>query len=84
MTSLGLVNPKKRRDIDGVGGGSMVSHPAPSLCVVAPLCDTGSASTVTPAMRLQVDLKATLFKAEEDAKRAKATGSAAPRSKVCA
>jgi len=28
MTSLGLVNPKKRRDIDGVGGGSMVSHPA--------------------------------------------------------
>ncbi len=30
----------------------------------------------------QVDLKATLFKAEEDAKRAKATGSAVPKSKV--
>ena len=32
---------------------------------------------------VQVDLKATLFKAEEDAKRAKATGTAAIKSKVC-
>ena len=32
---------------------------------------------------MQVDLKATLFKAEEDAKRAKATGTAAIKSKVC-
>ena len=31
---------------------------------------------------MQVDLKATLFKAEEDAKRAKAMGTAVPKSKV--
>lgn len=36
----------------------------------------------SPAAASQVDLKATLFKAEDDAKRQKASGSAAPRSKV--
>ena len=44
MTSLGIINPKKRREIEGVGGQSLV------------------------------DLKSTLFKAEDEAKRAKASG----------
>jgi len=48
MTSLGIVNPKKRREIEGVGGQSLV------------------------------DLKATLFKAEDEAKRAKASGLPVP------
>lgn len=44
MTTLGIINPKKRREIEGVGGQSLV------------------------------DLKSTLFKAEDEAKRAKASG----------
>ena len=51
-SSLGIVNPKKRREIDGVSGSSMV------------------------------DLKATLFQAEEHAKHARTAGVAAPRSKL--
>ena len=30
MSSLGIVNPKKRREIDGVSGSSMVYHPPAS------------------------------------------------------
>ena len=92
-TSLGIVNPKKRREIDGVGSSSMVCLAASFSSFARESCmrvrfwrracwHGGWWGTVTQSGCMQVDLKATLFRAEDQAKRVKASGMPAPKSKV--